>query len=83
VPGKNGMPVRPYSHSQFVGFRPQSFAQCVELSKIEHYILEIKTELLFKALFTRDNLTHNIAIKRYCDKKIFLRHRLLLAKVSS
>ncbi len=23
-----------------------------------------------KALFTRDILTHNIAIKRYCDKKI-------------
>jgi len=27
-----------------------------------------------KVLFTRDILTHNIEIKRYCDKKIFLRH---------
>jgi hypothetical protein len=27
-----------------------------------------------KALYTRDILTHNIAIKRYCDKNIFLRH---------
>ncbi len=25
-------------------------------------------------------MTHNIAIKRYCDKKIFSRHRLILAK---
>jgi hypothetical protein len=36
-----------------------------------------------KALFTRDILTHNISIKRYCDKKIFLSHGFLLAKVSS
>jgi len=35
------------------------------------------------ALFTRDILTDNIAIKRYCDKNIFLRHRYLKAKVSS
>jgi len=27
-----------------------------------------------KALFTRDIFAHNIAIKRYCDKKIFLSH---------
>jgi len=27
-----------------------------------------------KASFTRDILAHNIAIKRYCDKKIFLSH---------
>jgi len=36
-----------------------------------------------RALFTRDILTHNIVIKRYSDKKIFSRHWLLLAKVSS
>ncbi len=36
-----------------------------------------------KASFTRDILTHNIAIKRYCDKKIFLSHWLIMAKVSS
>jgi len=36
-----------------------------------------------EALFTRDILTRNIAIKRYCDKKIFLRHGTLQAKVSS
>ncbi len=30
-----------------------------------------------KALFTQDILTHNIAIKRYCDKKIFLRQLTL------
>jgi len=36
-----------------------------------------------KALFTRDILTHNIAMKRYCDKKIFSRHRLVLAKIRS
>jgi len=35
------------------------------------------------ALFTRDILTHNIAIKRYCDKKIFLSQGCLKAKVSS
>jgi len=27
-----------------------------------------------KALFTRGIFTHNIAIKRYCDKKIFSGH---------
>jgi hypothetical protein len=27
-----------------------------------------------KALFTRDILVHNIVIKRYCDKNIFLSH---------
>jgi len=37
----------------------------------------------YKALFTRDILAHFIAIKRYCDKKIILSHRFLLAKVSS
>ena len=36
-----------------------------------------------KALFTRDILTHNIAIKRYYDKNIFLSHWFLLVKVSS
>jgi len=36
-----------------------------------------------KALFTQDILTHNIAIKRYCDKNIFLSHRYIKAKVSS
>ncbi len=30
-----------------------------------------------QALFTQDILTHNIAIKRYCDKKTFSRHRFL------
>jgi len=48
------------------------------LRKIILYIF-----VLFKALFIRDILAHNIAIKRYCDKKIFLSHRFLLAKVSS
>jgi hypothetical protein len=38
---------------------------------------------LFKALFKRDILTHNIAIKRYYDKNIFLSHGYLKAKVSS
>ncbi len=28
-------------------------------------------ELPLKALFTRDILTHNIEIKRYCNKNIF------------
>jgi len=36
-----------------------------------------------KALFTRDILTHNIAIKRYFDKNIFLSHGCLKAKLSS
>ncbi len=31
--------------------------------------------LVHKALFTRDILAHNIAIKRYCNNKIFLSHR--------
>jgi len=37
-----------------------------------------------KALFTRDILAHNIAIKRYCNKNIFLSHgSQWLTKVSS
>jgi len=43
-------------------------------------------ELVFRlyALFTRDILAHNIAIKRNWDKKIFLSDGLQwLAKVSS
>ena len=36
-----------------------------------------------KALVTLDIYTHNIAIKRYLDKKIILSHGFLLAKVSS
>jgi len=34
----------------------------------------ILPSILPQALFTRDILAHNIAIKRYCDKKIFLGH---------
>ena len=37
----------------------------------------------FKGLVTLDIFTHNIAIKRYFDKKIILSHRFLMAKVSS
>jgi hypothetical protein len=33
----------------------------------------------YKALFTRDILTHNIAIKRYCDKKTFFIQFFLLS----
>jgi len=36
-----------------------------------------------KGLYTLDILTNNIAIKRYCDKKIILCHGCLKAKVSS
>ncbi len=36
-----------------------------------------------KGLYTLDILTHNIAIKKYCDKKIFLDHGCQQAKVSS
>jgi len=32
-------------------------------------IVMAKKKITIKALFTRDILTHNIAIKRYCDKK--------------
>ncbi len=39
---------------------------------------------LVKAWLTRDILTHNIAIKRYCNKKIFLSHGFQwLTKVNS
>ncbi len=42
--------------------------KCSGTMKITYYVPQCK------ALFTRDILTHNIAIKRYCDKKIFLGH---------
>jgi len=36
------------------------------------------------AIGWRSSFRHNIAIKRYCDKKIILRHRFLFpTKVSS
>ncbi len=35
-------------------------------------ITTIKTVVAVNALFTQDILTHNIAIKRYCNKNIFL-----------
>jgi hypothetical protein len=43
-----------------------------------------KSKILhLKALFTRDILTRNTAIKRYCNKNIFLSHGYLKAKVGS
>jgi hypothetical protein len=42
-----------------------------------------KKLLLITALFTWDILKHNISIKRYCGKNIFLSHGYLKAKVSS
>ncbi len=56
---------------------------------VETYTCKIKLFKNFftdpcKALFTRDILAHNIAIKRYCNKKIFLSHGFhWLTKVSS
>ncbi len=52
------------------------------------FVFKIEISLIFlwirlMSLFTRDILTHNIAIKRYCDKKIFLSHGYLKGKVSS
>ncbi len=38
---------------------------------------------IVKGLYTLDIFAHNIAIKRYCNKKIIFSHRFLLAKVSS
>ena len=47
-------------------------------------VREREIKWVSKALFTRDILAHNISIKRYWDKKIFLSHGFQwLAKVSS
>ncbi len=63
---------------------------CVDLSQFLTSSLTFTDLLRFrndnfivKALFTRDILAHNIAIKRYWDKNIFLSHGYLKGKVTS
>jgi len=46
----------------------------VEKTAADPFLHLSKKLPLPKALFTQDILTHNISIKRYCDKNIFLRH---------
>ncbi len=75
---KKGQMAKPFNFWQTV-FKKAKWQPCLEtLSKMFFGSKKscLRARLVsqqivpLKALFTRDILTHNIAIKRYCDKKI-------------